>query len=263
MSIRTLIATIHQTLYLGHQDCTPTPLLAHLPALTTWKIPLTDFQDMDIKPTLAQSLHQAINTHTPLLTSLEFRWGTTALINSLLTSAFSDVRIKRIESTHHRSRDKCILDGMMPGILRHARSLVAVSLSAFNLKSTFHNPTPPPSPQLDPSDTMFSKLMRSCPRLRVLSIPDYTARIESFEQAEEWACQDLESLHVKVQGLDEVDACLTKIKALRNSNAWRSSGQMEVEGVGIGDRVIKSLIGLCCLKTVWLGTKVVYLATIP
>ncbi|KAF9137381.1 hypothetical protein BGX30_010291, partial [Mortierella sp. GBA39] len=180
----------------------------------------------------------------------------------LLTGAFSDVKIKKIGSTHHQSRDKCILDGMMPGILRHARSLVAVSLSAFNLKPAFHNPTPPPSPQLDPSDTMFSKLMRSCPHLRVLSIPDYTARIESFEQAKEWACQDLESLHVKVQGLDEVDACLTKIMSLRNSNTWRSSGQMEVEGDGIGDRVIKSLIGLCCLKTVWLGTKVVYLATI-
>ncbi|KAF9281518.1 hypothetical protein BGZ88_011563 [Linnemannia elongata] len=117
------------------------------------------------------------------------------------------------------------------------------------------NPTPPPSPQLDPSDTMFSKLVRSCPHLRVLSIPHYTAKIESFEQDEEWACQDLETLCVKVQGLDDVDACLTKIMALRSSTTWRSSGQVEIEGEGIGDRVIKRLIGLRRLKTVWLGTK--------
>lgn len=260
--ISTLTATIHQTVYLGHQDVTPPPLLAHLPALTTWKISLIDFQDTDVKPTLAQSLYQAVNTHTPLLTNLEFRWGTTALTNSLLTGAFSDVKIQRIGFTHDQSRDKCNLDGMMSGILRHAHSLVAVSLSAYNLKPTIHNPTPPPSPQLGPSDTMFSKLMRLCPHLKVLSIPNYTARIESFELDEEWACQDLETLRVKVQGLDEVDACMTKFMALRNSKTWRSSGQVEVEGDGNGDRVIKRLIGLCRLKTIWLGTKDMYLATV-
>lgn len=258
--ICTLTATIHQTLHLGHQDSAPPPLLVHLPALTTWKISLIDFQDTDIRPTLAQSLHQAVNTHTPLLTNLEFRWGTTALINSLLTGAFSDIKIKRIGFTY--SKDKCSLDGMMPGVLRHAHSLVALSLSGFNLMRIIRNPTPPPSPQLDPLDTMFSKLVRSCPHLRVLSIPHYTAKIESFEQDEEWACQDLETLCVKVQGLDDVDACLTKIMALRNSTTWRSSGQVEIEGEGIGDRVIKRLIGLRRLKTVWLGTKDVYLATI-
>ncbi|KAF9539019.1 hypothetical protein EC957_005961, partial [Mortierella hygrophila] len=124
------------------------------------------------------------------------------MINSLLTGAFSDVKIKRTEFTHDQSRDKWRLGGMMPGILRH---LIII-----------HIPTTPPSPKLDPSDTTLSKLMRLCPHLRVLSILDYTARIESFEQVEEWACQDLEVLYVKAQGLDEVDACLTKTMTIKN-----------------------------------------------
>ncbi|KAF9536142.1 hypothetical protein EC957_012420, partial [Mortierella hygrophila] len=171
--------------------------------------------------------------HTyPAAHNLKFRWETTNLTYGLLTGASSDVKIKRTGFMHDQNRDKYSIGGMM------------------------HNPTaPPPSPQLDPSDAMFSKLMRSCLNLRDLSILHYIAGIESFERDDECVCQNLEALYMKAQGLNEVDACVTKIMALKNNNTWRSSGQVKVEGHGIGDGVTKRLIGLCRLKTVWLGIK--------
>ncbi|KAF8946860.1 hypothetical protein BGZ47_011099 [Haplosporangium gracile] len=262
-SVRTISATIQQILHLGHQDFVPPSLLAHFSNLTTWRIFPLDFLDTDIKSTLVQALHNAVNTYCPLLTDLDFRWGTTSLVNSLLAGAFSGVKARKIKFTYDRSRNNCSLDGLMPGILKHANSLVSITLSAFTLRPYNNNsPTPPPSPQLDSSDTMFAKLMRSCPRLRVLSIPPYTASIESFEHGEEWACQGLETLRVGIQGLDDVDTCLTKLKTLRNNTTWQSSGQVKIDGETIGDRVIKRLVTLYRLKTVWLGTKDVYLATI-
>ncbi|KAG9068244.1 hypothetical protein KI688_011839 [Linnemannia hyalina] len=136
---------------------------------------------------LAEVPNAGDDGHGPQHLLRQFRWGTTALINSLLTGAFSDVKIKRIGFPHIQTKDKCSLDGMVPGILRHARStrggiLVSIATSS---PTIIHNPTPPPSPQLDPSDMMFSKLMRSCPHLMFLSIPNYAARVESFERAEE------------------------------------------------------------------------------
>ncbi|KAG0285333.1 hypothetical protein BGZ96_010386 [Linnemannia gamsii] len=262
-SVRTLTASIQQVLHLGSLDLPESypPLLAHFPNLIIWNIPLIEFLNADIKPTLAHALHHAVNTYSPLLTDLEFRWGTTGLVHSLLAGAFSGVRLRRIGFTNHRSKGKCGIDGMMPGILNHADSIVSVTLSAF-IPNPDNDPTLPRSPHLDASNTMFAKLMRSCPRLQTLVIPHYTVSIEAFEHGEEWACKELETLCVNIRGLDSADSCLTKLKDLRNSDIWRTSDEVEVKGETVDDRIIQKLIGLRHLRSVWLGTKDVYLPTI-
>lgn len=256
-SVRTLTASIQQVLHIfdpDHPDLHP-PLLAHFPNLTTWNISLLGFLDKEIKPTIAiaQALHHAVNTYSLLLTDLEFRWGTTGLASNLLAGVFSGVRIRKVWFTGGRNRGTCSFDAMMPGILKHADSLVSISLS--NILNRNIN---------EPITTAFVKLMQTCPHLQILSIPDYIASIEAFEHGGEWACcKGLETLRVSVQGLDDIDSCLTKLKDLRNSDTWRSSsGVMRVNANTVGDRVIQKLIGLRRLKTVSLdGAKDVFLGT--
>ena len=85
-----------------------------------------------------------------------------------------------------------------------------------------------------------------------------------FDEVNEWVCQDLETLRVKVQELTSwalIDIHLTKLKDLRNSPGWRPTGMVEVEGRTAGDRVIKKLTGLHGLNIVCLSTNDVFLAT--
>ncbi|KAF9124546.1 hypothetical protein BGW39_008116 [Mortierella sp. 14UC] len=59
-----------------------------------------------------------------------------------------------------------------------------------------------------------------------------------------------------------IDICLTTLKAIGNSSGWRASEAVEVDDESPAGVVIKKLVGLRRLKTVWLGTSGCYLATI-
>ncbi|KAF8932072.1 hypothetical protein BGZ47_011572 [Haplosporangium gracile] len=107
-------------------------------------------------------------------------------------------------------------------------------------------------------ETIFATIVETCPQLRALSVFRFITTVQPFEEGTRLACQDLEVLRVVMREIkcpDQVDACLAQLKNLRSGKGIASK-----EGDGlIGDTVIKKLIKLQKLKTVWLGTGDVHL----
>ncbi|KAG0220271.1 hypothetical protein BGX33_003531 [Mortierella sp. NVP41] len=124
----------------------------------------------------------------------------------------------------------------------HSETLVSITLSSFKVEDTPFSRSA--------SNRIFNKITRTCRRLQVLSQEPHITVIEALEEGE-WVCKDLLILRE-----------LSTIRASGDCNLAGSGEDGQVNGPEtISDRVVRQLLKLPRLKTVWLGTENYMLVT--
>ncbi|KAF9928376.1 hypothetical protein FBU30_002414 [Linnemannia zychae] len=271
-SVRTLDSPISQVLLpcrfiSGAIYCYPLPLFVHFPNLQSWNVSSFDNMCRRSRDLTTVNLANAIKLYSPLLKEVNFQNGRQEVMNTLLSCVFKGLQSVKIIGWADNGR--LVINyglGAMSKLLSHYQTLVVI-----DVQTIF--PVQLPTARLKPWCTMFSKIVHNCAHLRVLSAHQYIVDLKSFEYEvkDGWACQELETLRLKIRELEapaEIDECLYSLKCLRNSNEWRLTGQIPDTEEGkeinpIYHSVINKLGTLRRLKTVWLGTGDFHLATIP
>ncbi|KAF9106888.1 hypothetical protein BGX29_008124 [Mortierella sp. GBA35] len=85
-------------------------------------------------------------------------------------------------------------------------------------------------------------------------------------EGEDWVCNDLRVLRLRVEGFGDygaINSCLKELQAIRAGSDWSLPKYGDVvDGVeSTGHQIIRQLLKLPRLETVWLGTTDFYLTT--
>ncbi|KAF9123547.1 hypothetical protein BGW39_008888 [Mortierella sp. 14UC] len=219
---------------------------------TTWDLPNPTWSFPD-PPVKMQDLRVEIACCCPRLVEIDFMYDKSDPkdIADLLVEAFT-------------SLEYCGFYYALPnrktfiGIMEHQETLTRIVLLAPDSKAL-------PS-QLDPNPAaknLVCLILRSCRSLQVFSARDHQMDIATAEQ-HKWVCGDLKDLQVRFKGLETsmaVDDCLERLSVLRSCGSQGNLGEAGKSDGSIGQRVCRKLFPLRKLNTVWLGSKIYYLAT--
>ncbi|KAG0272599.1 hypothetical protein BGZ96_005257, partial [Linnemannia gamsii] len=249
--VKTLHASVCQVLAPDdHQPKSPS-LLRHFPQLETWAdlaIPLSN-------PAIrVQSLRDELACCCPRLSNVDFQGCFESCeVGDFLFGAF--VRLK-----------SCILmyDDLdatsLIGILNHQETITRVELKELYFGDRLYHTDDNPA-----AKNALSLILRSCRVLEVLSAWSHRMDMDVAEE-HEWVCDGLKELRVRVLGLETytaVDDCLERLRMLRS--CFGQDDDMVLYnrgGSSLDRRICRKLLPMKKLKTVWLGTKNFYLATL-
>jgi len=266
IGITRLTAPIEQVFKMDSQFENAPSLFVHFPNLTTWSTwKWTTNNDISI-----EDIRDEITKHCPSITCLRPETPAPMTIR-MLTQVFDDL-------TAIYLLNKQFSSDMVMAILKHQETLT--SMSTFTTHSEFFDTDVIPQVESTPLDTsgwIIQSIPRLCPRLKSLQLTLYEMDMDDIEKSK-WGCHDLESLYIRIRGLD------TKEKIDRAIQLWRegrnpikapikknkrkggrkgpSSASLQTESVispsdnSIEARVARHLLKFKKLRTVWLGWKV-------
>ncbi|KAK3833151.1 MAG: hypothetical protein JOS17DRAFT_816228 [Linnemannia elongata] len=256
-----LVCSISQVMNPGNglpfaSSAIPDPtLLVHFPALQHWTVesglPNTEISSLT-------QLYQAVVQYTPNLRNIQINDANSYTLTELLARVFVSIQTSSLQFSHFTS------DALL-SLLTHQSTLTCIQIQTRSVSTDALRTESMRSTHL---------ILRTCAKLEVLSIRGYEVRIEELDVGE-WACRDvLRELRIVVIGLGKgkEEACLKRLQELRNERIMgRASPEaeatsvidvdMEVGGNDVADRVVRRLLPLDKLKTVYLGGKDYYLAT--
>ncbi|KAF9908942.1 hypothetical protein EC991_009242 [Linnemannia zychae] len=151
---------------------------------------------------------------------------------------------------------------VIAAILLHQSSLVRVMANHIMFPSYEDDAVEEARDHFQESRPYLQLIPRSCRMLRELEIHPHEMDMDDVEM-DEWVCKDLESLSVRVKGLDTKEKIL-KVIALWRKGCWRrwqeqagtpvrEEGIFEVTDMSIEARVARHLLKFDKLWWVWLG----------
>ncbi|KAF9095980.1 hypothetical protein BGX23_012250 [Mortierella sp. AD031] len=220
-------------------------LFVHFPEVTKWAHFMRNLTDPDVS---CEGLRAALAEVCSKLTRVHFQGNKPNLVSQMLSQAIARVKHLQITAMWYDPQLPFPSLYRFGSHLDHQDSLVTIEFTANGLEQVHSQPIA--------SATIFNRVTR-------LSVRSHITTIEAFEDGE-WVCRNLRILRVRVEGLnnkDDIDICLTDLKAARNTVEWWSSGDViVVQGQTIEHRVNRQLLNLNRLQTVCMGTDDYYLA---
>ncbi|KAG0296143.1 hypothetical protein BGZ97_004624 [Linnemannia gamsii] len=234
--LRYLSASLQQVYCNDTEDPKAPCLLLHFPLLKEWKI------SWMIRPTQwpTDTIPDAFSEWCPHFKTVTFATESTEIMKDLLLNSFND-----LESCTLSSKNLEISTAL--GLLSHLDSMTSLTIT---------------DDKQDKEVTqMVFLIVKLCRNLQVLSIESIVCDVEIVEKAR-WACQDLRELRVRFKGLDsprDIEGCIRQVCGQRRSGRDETYVSRSLDQGSILGRIAQFLLQFKQLKTVWLGTKNIYL----
>ncbi|KAF9102870.1 hypothetical protein BGX29_004099 [Mortierella sp. GBA35] len=198
----------------------------HFPEVTKWAHFMRNLTDPDVS---CEGLRAALAEVCSKLTHVHFQGNKPDLVSQMLSQAIAGIKHLQITAMWYDPQLPFPSIYRFGSHLDHQDSLVTIEFTANGLEQVHYQPIA--------SVTIFNRVT---------------------------LCKNLRILRVCVEGLnnkDDIDICLTDLKAARNTAEWWSSGDVIVVlGQTIEHRVNRQLLNLNRLQTVCMGTDDYYLA---
>jgi hypothetical protein len=199
--ITDLVAPVDQVFWMNTQSKTLPSLLVHFPNLTGWQTwntnsPIGDF---------THYIRDEVAKHCPSLKRLFLETDAPTSID-LLTEVFHNVTAVCILAEHLSAET-------VMAILSHHDTLV--TLTTFTpVDGFFESEAIPEVGKINTRKWIVLSPPQHCARLRTLSLHSFEVEMKDIEKVN-WVCYDLESLHIRIRGLD------TKEKIDRAIQLWK------------------------------------------
>ncbi|KAF9137390.1 hypothetical protein BG015_002736, partial [Linnemannia schmuckeri] len=114
------------------------------------------------------------------------------------------------------------------------------------------------------SQMLIGLILRSCRRLKILSIKGHVMDVDYLED-QEVVCEGLQELRVCFRGLNipaAINNCLVRLASMKTlSTSLNATDEFHKDDESIELRICHQLMRFKKLKTVWLGTRDYYLPT--
>jgi len=257
-----LTAPIGQIFGLGHTSENTPSLFIHFPNLKTWST--WSIGSDGPEQVSRKVIRDQVTKYCPVLTAL---WTSTRAPISIgmFTQVFEGL-------TEICIRNEEFSAELVVAILDHRETLNQVY--TFTSDYFYDSEVIPEtkSNQLGTGGWIIQSLPRHCTGLKVLQFPSFEMDMDDVDHTK-WACQDLEELHIRIQGLDTKEKIDRAVKLWKEGRiAIQKQANSEQEGsdssrlqlgsiIPPGDksieaRVARHLLKFKKLREVWLGWKV-------